>query len=304
VATSAQVMAASARRRRRLTDPYLLIAPALVLTVAIMLFPLVYSFYVSFLNYSLARPNDTSFAGIQNYIAMATQPSFLGALWNTVVFTVGTVALEFLLGLGFALLMNREFPGQGIVRTCLMLPLFLTPAIVALEWLFLFSPRVGVVPWLASFVGFPPQFPFLADPNWAMPALILVDVWRSTPFMFLILLAGLQGLPQEAIEAAQIDGANGWQILRNVTLPLLTPLILVALTIRGMDAFREFDLIFVLTQGGPGERTQVVSMLAYNTGFKFYDMGRASAMAYIILFLVLLFSVYFVKKLRDMQVSS
>src|SRR5690242_3912738 len=106
-----------------------------------MLFPLVYSFYISFENFSLARPNETSFAGLQNYVAMATLPSFLGALWNTIVFTIGAVVLEFLLGLGFAILMNREFPGQGIVRTCLMLPLFLTPAIVALEWLFLLSPR-------------------------------------------------------------------------------------------------------------------------------------------------------------------
>jgi multiple sugar transport system permease protein len=258
---------------------------------------------VSFLAYSLSKPNDTPWVGLENYVAMATHPKFLNSLWNTLLFTAGAVVLQFLLGLGFAVLMNREFRGQGIVRTCLMLPLFLTPSIVALNWLFLFSPRTGVVPWMASFVGFPAGFPFLADPNWAMPALILVDVWRATPFMFLILLAGLQSLPSEAIEAAQIDGANSWQILRHVTLPLLTPLILVALTIRGMDAFREFDLVFLLTQGGPGERTEVISMLAYKTGFNTYDMGRASAMAYIILFLVLVFSVYFVKKLRDMQAS-
>jgi multiple sugar transport system permease protein len=137
-----------------------------------------------------------------------------------------------------------------------------------------------------------------------MPALILVDVWRGTPFMFLVLLAGIQGLPQEALEAASIDGANAWQTLRHVTLPLLTPLILISLTIRAMDAFREFDLIFLLTQGGPGRKTEVIGMLAYRTGFNYYDMGRASAMAYIILFLVLAFSIYFVKKLRDMQVAS
>lgn len=304
MATSARPVTAPARRGRRSFDHYYLVAPALILTITILLFPLVYSFYISFQNYSLARPNDTSFAGLSNYVEMATQSGFLGALWNTVVFTFGAVLLEFLLGLGFAMLMNREFRGQGLVRTCLMLPLFLTPSIVALNWLFMYSPRVGMVPWLAAFVGFPQQFPFLADPTWAMPAVILVDVWRSTPFMFLILLAGLQGLPQEAIEAAQIDGASGWQILRNVTLPLLMPLILVALTIRGMDAFREFDLVFLLTQGGPGQKTEVISMLAYDTGFKFYDMGRASAMAYIILFLVLALSIFFVKKLRDMQVSA
>lgn len=300
---SASVAVPEHRRRRHL-EPYYLLAPALILTVTILLFPLVYSFYVSFLAYSLSRPNDTPFVGLDNYVAMLGQPGFALALWNTVVFTVGSVAVQFLLGLGFALLMNREFKGQGFVRTCLMLPLFLTPSIVALNWSFMFYPRTGIIPWLLSGLGAPTQFPYLASLETAMPALIVVDVWRATPFMFVILLAGLQGLPQEALEAAAIDGANGWQILRHVTLPILTPLILIALTIRGMDAFREFDLIFLLTQGGPGQKTEVISMLAYNTGFKFFDMGRASAMAYIILFMVLAFSIYFVKKLRDMQASA
>jgi multiple sugar transport system permease protein len=291
-------------RRRRTWEPYYLVAPALLLTVTILLFPLVYSLYVSFLAYSLSKPNEAPFVGLANYVAMATQPGFLLALWNTLVFTAGAVTLEFLLGLGFAMLMTREFRGQGLVRTCLMLPLFLTPSIVALNWSFMFYPRTGVIPWLLSLVGAPPQFPYLANPSTAMIALIVVDVWRATPFMFLILLAGLQSLPQESLEAAAIDGAGGWQTLRHITLPLLMPLILIALTIRGMDAFREFDLIFLLTQGGPGQKTEVISMLAYNTGFKFFDMGRASAMAYIILFLVLAFSIYFVKRLRDMQVSA
>jgi len=285
-------------------DHYWLIAPSLLLTVSILLFPLAYSLYISFRSYNLSKPLDDKFVGLQNYLDNLTQGGLLASLWNTVVFTVGGVSLQFLLGLGFALLLNREFRGQGLIRTCFMLPLFLTPSIVALNWLFMFYPRFGVVPWLASFVGFPPSFPFLANTAWAMPALILVDVWRATPFMFLILLAGLQGLPQEALEAAAIDGANAWQTLRHVTLPILSPLIFIALTIRGMDAFREFDLIFLLTQGGPGVRTEVIGMYAYRTGFNYFDMGRASAMAYIILFLVLAFSVYFVKKLRDMKVSA
>jgi multiple sugar transport system permease protein len=208
------------------------------------------------------------------------------------------------LGLGLALLMYREFPGHGVVRTCLMLPLFLTPSIVALNWVFMFNPRIGVVPWLASFVGAPANFPYLADPSTAMASVIMVEVWRGTPFMFIILLAGLQSLSQEVLEAAAIDGATAWQALLHVKVPLLMPLILVALSIRAMDAFREFDLIFVMTGGGPGQRTEVLSMLAYNMGFKYFDMGRASALAYIILFLVLVISIYFVKKLRDMQVST
>jgi multiple sugar transport system permease protein len=291
------------RRRRRL-EPYFLVGPSLFLTVTILIFPLVYSLYVSFYGYNLSRPNEMPFVGLDTYVGAVTQNDFLGALGRTLLFTVGSVSLEFLLGFAMALLLNREFRGQGLVRTCLMLPLFLTPSIVALNWNFMFYPRTGVIPWLATFVGFPPAYPFLADLAWAMPALILVSVWRSTPFMFVVLLAGLQSLPGEALEAAAIDGANAWQTLRHVTIPLLTPLILVGLTIRAMDAFREFDTILLLTGGGPGRQTEVISMLAYNTGFKFFDMGRASAMAYVILFLVLLFSIYFVKKLRDMQVSA
>jgi multiple sugar transport system permease protein len=303
MATSAGTAAVRAHRRRLRREPYLLIAPSLVVTVAILFFPLGYSFWVSFREYTLARPDQTGFVGLDNYVSVLTQPGLLLALWNTLVFTVSSVSLQFLLGLGFALLMNREFRGHGVVRTCLMLPLFLTPSIVALNWVFMFNPRIGIVPWMASFVGFPPSFPFLANTAWAMPSLVLVEVWRATPFMFIILLAGLQALPQEALEAAAIDGANAWQTLRHVTLPLLKPLILVALSIRGMDAFREFDLIYVMTGGGPGQRTEVISMLAYNMGFKFFDMGRASALAYVILLLVLLLSIYFVKKLRDMQVT-
>ncbi len=185
-----------------------------------------------------------------------------------------------------------------------MLPLFLTPSIVSLVFLFALYPGEGVLPWLATFVGVPKGFPFLGDPRTALPSLLLVDVWRTTPFMFIVLLAGLQSLPQEIMEAASIDGATAWQTLRRVTLPLLSPLILVALTIRGMDAFREFDSIYLLTGGGPGQATEVISILAYNTGFKYFDIGRASAIAYVILALVLLFSIYFVKKLRDMQASS
>ncbi|TAK23943.1 MAG: sugar ABC transporter permease [Chloroflexota bacterium] len=299
------IATAPARRRRRLRwEPYLLLAPSLVITVAILLFPLGFSLLVSFQDYTLARPDYRPFVGIANYVSVVTQPGLALALWNTFVFTAGSVSLQFLLGLGFALLMSREFRGHGVIRTCLMLPLFLTPSIVALNWSFMFYPRTGVIPWLLSLVGAPANYPYLADPNTAMASLIVVEVWRATPFMFIILLAGIQSLPQETLEAAAIDGANAWQTLRHIMLPLLMPLILVALTIRGMDAFREFDLIYLLTGGGPGQKTEVISMLAYNMGFKFFDMGRASALAYVILFLVLLLSIYFVRRLRDMQASS
>ena len=291
-------------QRSRTLPGYLFLAPALIVTVAIMLYPLVFSLRASFESYQLARPDEREFIGLDNYLWTIQSPNFLNSITVTLVFTLAAVTLEFLLGLALALLVNREFRGQGIVRTILMLPLFLTPSVVGLLFVRLYYPGDGIVPLFLSLFGLDNNFPLLGTRATALPAIILMDVWRTTPFMFLVLLAGLQSLPQEVIEAAQIDGASPWQILKGITLPLLMPLILVALTIRGMDAFREFDSFALLTGGGPGQATEVISMMAYILAFRAYDIGRASAVSWVILILVLGFSIFFVKKLRDMQMES
>lgn len=290
--------------RTRAFTGYAFLVPSLILTVAIMLYPLAFALVASFQHYELARPDDRSFVGLDNYVWTFQVPTFFHSIWLTLVFTVVAVTLEFLLGLAFALLLNREFWGQGIVRTILMLPLFLTPSVVGLMFLRLYNPGDGLILQLLSLFGLDPNFPLLGSPSSALPSVIAVDVWRTTPFMFVVLLAGMQSISPEVVEAAQMDGATSWQILRNVTLPLLMPLILIALTIRGMDAFREFDTFLILTGGGPGEATEVISMLAYLLAFHSYDIGRSSAVAWVILLLVLVFSIFFVKKLRDMQVST
>jgi multiple sugar transport system permease protein len=290
--------------RSRTFGGYLFLVPALVLTVAIMLYPLGFALVASFEHYELARPDEQAFVGLANYLWTVQDPTFVNSIVLTLVFTVAAVILEFLLGLGFALLLNREFAGQGIVRVIMMLPLFLTPSVVGLMFLRLFSPGDGLFAQFLAIFGVDRNFPLLGSPSTALPSLILVDVWRTTPFMFIVLLAGMQAISPEVVEAAQIDGAASWQILRDVTLPLLTPLILIALTIRAMDAFREFDTFLILTGGGPGEATQVISILAYILAFQSYDVGRSSAVAWVILLLVLAFSLFFVKKLRDMQVAT
>lgn len=290
--------------RSRAFSGYLFLFPSLLVTAAVMLYPLVFSLVASFQNYQLARPEDREFVGMANYVWTIQVPTFLNSVGLTFIFTVVSVAAGFALGLGFALLLNREFRFQGLVRTALMLPLFLTPSVVGLIFVRLYYPGDGIIPLFLALFGLDHNFPLLADPRTALPSVILVDVWRTTPFMFVVLLAGMQSISQEVIEAAQIDGASSWQILRNVTLPLLMPLILIALTIRAMDAFREFDTFMLLTGGGPGESTEVISMLAYLLAFRSYDIGRASAVAWVILLLVLGFSIFFVKKLRDMQVSA
>jgi ABC-type sugar transport system permease subunit len=290
--------------RSRTLPGYLFLAPALIVTVAIMLYPLVFSLRTSFESYQLARPDEREFVGLDNYLWTIQSPNFLNAITVTLLFTVAAVTFEFLLGLALALLVNREFRGQGVVRTVLMLPLFLTPSVLGLLFVRLYYPGDGIVTLFLSLFGLDHNFPLLGTRATALPSIILMDVWRTTPFMFLVLLAGLQSLPQEVIEAAEIDGASPWQILKGVTLPLLMPLILVALTIRGMDAFREFDTFMLLTGGGPGQATEVISMMAYILAFRAYDIGRASAVSWVILILVLIFSIFFVKKLRDMQMES
>lgn len=290
--------------RSRAFGGYLFLVPALILTIVIMLYPLGFALVASFEHYELARPDEQAFVGLANYLWTLQNPTFVNSIVLTGIFTVAAVVLEFLLGLGFALLLNQEFPGQGIVRVIMMLPLFLTPSVVGLMFLRLFSPGDGLFAQFLAIFGVDRNFPLLGSPSTALPSLILVDVWRTTPFMFIVLLAGMQAISPEVIEAAQIDGAAAWQILRDVTLPLLTPLILIALTIRAMDAFREFDTFLILTGGGPGEATQVISILAYILAFQSYDVGRSSAVAWVILLLVLAFSLFFVKKLRDMQVAA
>lgn len=281
--------------------PYLFEAPALLLTIVVLLVPMLYALGLSFFQYSLAHPDNTPFVGFRNYHDVLTQSGFLLSVWITVLYTVGAVLLEFVLGLAFALLMNREMRLQGVVRTILLLPLFLTPIVVGLIWTLLYTPGDGVLSQAVAIMGFGQNVGFLGQPATALLAVIIVDVWQATPFIFLILLAGLQSLPSHVFEAAAIDGASSWQTLTWVTLPMLKPLILIALIIRSMDAFRSFDTIYVLTGGGPGVLTQVLSLTVYYLAFQTYDLGLASAASYVVLFLVLIFSGIFIREMRRGQ---
>lgn len=282
---------------------HLFSAPALLLTIVILFVPMVYALRLSFYQYSLARPNDVHFIGLANYVDVLTHGGLLFSVWITLVYTVASVALEFLLGLAFALLLNRELRLQGIVRTLMMLPLFLTPIVVGLIWMLIYTPNRGILSEVTFLLGLEPVA-WLGLPLTALPAVILVDVWQTTPFMFLVFLAGLQSLPFHVYEAASIDGATGMQTLLRVTLPMLKPLILVAVMIRGMDAFRSFDTIYLLTGGGPGVLTQVISLTVYYMGFQTYNLGLASAASYVVLVLVLLCSLYFVRELRRAQIDA
>jgi len=269
--------------------PVVFLGPAVLVLAALSLFPFVYSLWLSFNAWNLADRRATwAFVGLQNYIAILTSdPLFMSAVKATFIFLVATVTVEMVLGVAIALLLNRELRGQGLIRTIIMLPLMTTPVVVGLIWRFMYNPERGMVNYLLGLLG-------ITGPVWlgyqatAMPAVVLADVWEWTPFVALIVLAALQALPVDPFEAAVIDGASTWQSFRYVTVPLILPALLVALLIRLMDSFKTFDLLYVLTLGGPGVSTQTMSLYAYKYGFKFFQMGYASALSYIMIFIVVI----------------
>jgi multiple sugar transport system permease protein len=260
--------------------------PGLVFLFVIDLVPLGYSAWVSFYDWWLVRPRDIRFVGLANYSRLAGEAEFWRAVVVTSLFTFGAVLLEFLAGLGLALLFSQPFRFLRPLRVLLLLPLFVVPVVGATMWRVIFHPEIGVLNHYLELFGLG-RPPWLSDPTLALVSIALVDAWRTIPFMFLVMYAGLEVLPAELFEAAAVDGASGWQAFRHITVPLLTYIMLLAVLIRGMDAFREFDIIFVLTGGGPGTATQTIQMLNYRL-FGLGHMGQANAIGMVTLALVAL----------------
>ncbi len=279
---------------------YVAVLPALLATLAVIVLPLIFSFGVSFYHYLLTDPRNIYFAGLANYAQAFNDPSFFRSLWTTLIFAGGTVAAQCVLGMVFALVVHNLTFGQGIVRTAMLVPMFMTPAVVAFMWRFILHPDLGLMNVVTAALGFGKPV-WLGDPKLALWSVMAVDIWRSTPFMFLIFLAGMQTLPAELYEAAAVDGASPWRRFTSVTLPLLKPLILVALIIRGMDALREFDILFIMTGGGPGNLTETIALATYRYSFKAYNMGLGSAVSYIIFIVVFAFSLFFVRQMQRTQ---
>ena len=282
--------------------PWLLLAPALVVLALLGLFPFVYALRIAAFNISISKPYlPKLFVGLGQYADLVRDPSFLNALRVTIVFTVEAVFIQFWAGLGIALLFRRRIVLKGFFRVCILVPMVITPVVVGLMWRFLLYPYAGVLTYyvqrIATFLGVTaPQF--LANPQLALQTLIWIDIWEWTPFMFLILNAGLSSLPSEPFEAAMVDGASKWHIFRTLTMPLLKQSILIALLIRTMDAFRTFDTIFVLTEGGPGNATETLNMFLTHLGFEFFHTSKAAAMSLIMLVMIIAMSFAFIKILR------
>jgi multiple sugar transport system permease protein len=263
---------------------FLFIGPAVVWILAFTIFPLLYALYTSL--YSFRYGQRLGFTGLENFARLFTDSNLLSSLRITLTFVVGTVTVQMVLGVALALLLSREIRGSNVIRGVATLPLFATPVAVGYLAITLYYERNGPLNSLIRALG-GENIAWLSDPSWALVAVILVDIWQWTPFVFLITLAGLQSLPSELYEAARIDGASAAQNFRFLTLPLLAPLLWLILLLRMVEAFRVFDIPVSLTLGGPGRATEVYSLYTYRTAMRFFDHGYAAAQGILLLVIVM-----------------
>lgn len=284
-------------RRDRLVSA-LFLAPAIGFLAVTSVYPLLYSLWLSFHSWNMTIPNSRPvWVGSANFQGLLDNPAFLNSLQVTLVFVVSAVSVEMVLGMGLALLATSGVRAMGLVRTVMLFPLMIAPVIAGVLWRTLFHPTYGVVNHLLGFVGVPPQ-EWLGSPTQALPAVITVEIWQNLPVVAFILAAGIQSLPVDLYKAAHVDGAGRWQIFWRITLPLLKPVILVLLLLRIMDAFKVFDIVFTMTYGGPGQTTELLSMLIYKTGLRFFQIGQASAMSWVFLVGIFLISLVFIRRLQ------
>ncbi len=276
--------------------PYLLVAPALLLILAVVVYPIGYGVRQSFLGFRFGH--STGSVGFDNYRQLFSDPYFRDALWVTIKYVLIAVSIETVLGLGLALLVAKELPFTRVARLILILPMMVTPIVVGIVFRLIYASDVGLLTTLSHDIfGAGPVF--ILDKGWsAFLGLVALDVWEWTPLMFLILLAGIQSLPVEPFEAARVDGAGSWRTFLDHTLPMLRPVLAVAIALRTIDAFTTFDQVFVLTKGGPGTSTQLISIYGYNTSFKFDEFGYGTAMLLTVALVVLAFAALTVRLIR------
>lgn len=270
-------------RGRRDRSRWIFLLPATFWVLLFTIFPLFYAIFTSFWSFRFGRRNQ--FVGFDNFARLFTDPDLHNGLRVTFIFVFFSVSISMLLGFGLALLLNREIRGRNVLRAIMILPLFATPVALGYLGITMFYEENGPInaALVALGVG---KIPWISNPLWAKVAIIIVDVWQWTPFVFLVSLAGLQGLPQDLYEAAEVDGANSWQLFRGITLPLIAPTLWLILLLRLVDAFKVFDIPMSLTLGGPGRATEVYSMYTYRTGMRFFDHGYAAAQGFLLLVIV------------------
>ena len=261
--------------------------PAALVVAAVIVFPWLFTVFMATQEWRIG--NARAYVGLDNFLRLARDQRFLESIWHTAYFTVLAVVLPLILGTAAAEVFHRRFPFRGMLRAIFIMPMMATPVAVALVWTMMFHPQLGVLNYLLTSIGLPPQS-WVYAPGTVIPTLVLVEVWHWTPLVMLIVLGGLASLPSEPYEAARIDGANAWHAFRHITLPLVWPFITVAMIIRTIDALKAFDTIFVITQGGPGTASETINIFLYLQAFAFYNIGYASAVVIVFFGLIVLLS--------------
>ncbi|WP_299620159.1 carbohydrate ABC transporter permease [uncultured Tateyamaria sp.] len=284
--------------RRRLPEWLVLLLPAFIVIAAVVLIPLIFSLYSSFTPYKLTRPSTLwRWIGTANYERILTDAKFWAAFGRTVLFLTIVLNLELILGLCIALMMNKVTWGQRTLRTILMFPMMFSPILVGFQFKFIFNDNIGLVNNALQSMGFDVALPWLVDGKLAMFSIIFAEVWMSTSVFAILILAGLFAMPRDPLEAAKVDGCTPWQTFRHITLPFLMPFIYIAMTIRSLDVARAYDIVQIMTGGGPARRTELLWTLMSRTGYVDARMGLANAMGYVSILLSIAFTVYFFRKL-------
>lgn len=283
---------------------WLLLAPALIIICALVLYPFFWAVVLSFTEYSVLRPATPIFVGIKNYQDLLNDPLIWERFAFTGRFVFTAVLLELGIGFGMAFFLNSRFKNQGVIVTLLLLPMMLSPVIVGLFWKYILANNWGIVNYYIRTIFHIPEVLWLSDLKFGFWAITIVDIWMWTPFMMLLCLAALSAVPDYLYESAEVDRASGWFKFTRITLPLATPLVMLAVVFRVIDAFKTVDIVWVLTAGGPGNSTETIGFTIYKLAFAFFQTGRASALAVIMLVMVIGLSNILIKVLNNARAAA
>ena len=275
----------------RALSPYFFILPAVAIMVAGLVYPVLQAFYLSLYDWKIGTKfEDAPFVGIRHFVRMISDDNVHESIWVTLRFGFWTITIEMCLGVALALLLEKPIRGASVFRTIFILPLMISPVVVGLIWRYLFDARIGWINYYLGKIGIEPQV-WLGNADLAFFAIVFTDIWQWTPFIFIIVIAGLQALPSEILEASKIDGANWWQHILFVKLPMIRSILLIALLLRLIDVFRALEVMYILTGGGPGRATELLSLHIYNRAFETQQLGYASAIS--VLLIVIVFALSF-----------
>jgi ABC-type sugar transport system permease subunit len=272
---------------------FVLILPALLIVLALYVYPLVFSLVVSFFRSDIRYPG-VQFRGLGNYVEIFRQPELLVSFWKTILFTVGSLAIEMVAGIAIAVAFNQPFAGRPIARSLILIPWAVPPVVNGIIWNWLVHSKIGVLNYVLTSIGVLARYkPWLADANWAFAIIIIADAWKWTPLVVLLVLAGLQSISEELYEAARMDGAGAWKMFFRITLPCVSWPILVTLILRTVEAIRVFDIIYIMTRGGPANATKLTTFYVWEIAFKYHQLGMGTALAYLVTILIVALAVVY-----------